>query len=413
MKNLLTRFLEYVRFDTQSDPGNKNCPSTDKQLDFAFHLFQELVELGLEDTRVDSHGYITVSIPSNTDKEVPVIGFLAHMDTSPDISGKNINPQLIKNYDGKDIILNEKDNIILSPEDFPELRQYTGQDIVTSDGTTLLGADDKAGIAEIVTAIEYIVDNPGIKHGRIKIAFTPDEEIGRGANKFDVDSFGADYAYTIDGGKIGELEFENFNAAVAEININGLNIHPGTAKNKMVNAMLLAMEINSILPGDEVPEKTEGREGFFHLISMNGNVEKARLEYIVRDHDKDKFNKRKNLLKNICRDVDEKYSKAHIQININDQYYNMKEKIEPVSFIVDIAEQAMKDCDIKPIIKPIRGGTDGSKLSFMGLPTPNIFTGGHNFHGRYEYIPVPSMEKAVNVILRIIQLFEKKHYPGK
>ncbi len=408
MKNIVKRFLEYTRYDTQSDPGNKSCPSTEKQLDFAFHLFQELIDLGLKDTKVDSNGYITASLASNTDKKVPVIGFLSHMDTSPDMTGTNVNAQIVKNYDGKDIILNKANNTILSPNDFPELLKYINQDIITSDGKTLLGADDKAGIAEIITAIEYLINNPEIKHGKIKIAFTPDEETGRGADKFKVKEFGADYAYTIDGGEIGELEYENFNAAYAEIIISGLNVHPGTAKNKMVNSIRLAMEINSNLPAEEVPEKIEGREGFFHLISMKGNVEESKLEYIIRDHDRDKFNDRKILLTNICKELDDNYSKANVQIKINDQYFNMKEMIEPVIFIVDIAEQAMLDCGIKPIIKPIRGGTDGARLSFMGLPTPNIFTGGNNFHGRYEYIPVPSMEKAVQVIVRIIQLFEEK-----
>ncbi|MFC2097088.1 peptidase T [Bacteroidota bacterium] len=408
MENLVNRFIRYTSFDTQSDPKNKNCPSTEKQIDFAFHLFQELIELGLIDTKVDSNGYITASLPSNTDKDVPVIGFIAHMDTSPDMKGKKVKAQITKNYDGKDIVLNKKKNIILSPDDFPELKKYVGQNIISTDGTTLLGADNKAGIAEIISAISYLTEHPEIKHGTIKIAFTPDEEIGRGADKFDVKNFGAHFAYTIDGGEIGELECENFNAAHAEIIINGLNVHPGTAKNKMVNAILLAMEINSCLPPGEIPGKTENREGFFHLISIKGNVEKARLEYIIRDHDIKIFLKRKALLNNICNDIKNKYPKAGIEIEIRDQYFNMKEKIDPVSFIVDIAEQAMIDCGITPIKKAIRGGTDGSKLSFMGLPTPNIFTGGHNFHGRYEFIPVQSMEKAVEVIITIIRLFEKR-----
>jgi len=408
MKQLVRRFIDYTKFDTQSDPKNKNYPSTEKQLDFAFQLFQELIDLGLEDTSVDPNGYLTASLPPNTKKKVPVIGFLAHMDTSPDMSGKNVKARITKNYDGGDIILNKEKNIILSPNDFPEILKYKGQDIITSDGTSLLGADDKAGIAEIITAIEYLIKHPEIKHGKIKFAFTPDEETGRGADKFDVKKFGAEYAYTIDGGEIGELEYENFNAAYAAINIVGLNVHPGTAKNKMINAQLLAMEINNTLPENEVPEHTEGREGFFHLISISGNVENVKMEYIIRDHDAIKFNNRKNQITNICNDIAIKYPKAKVEAKITDQYLNMKEKINPVSFIVDIAEQAMIDCGIKPIIKPIRGGTDGSKLSFMGLPTPNIFTGGCNFHGRYEYIPVPSMEKTVSVIVRIIQLFEKR-----
>lgn len=407
MEKLIPRFINYTRFDTQSNPKSKKCPSTDKQLDFAFQLFQELVELGLEDTKVDSNGYITASLPSNTNKKTAVIGFIAHMDTSPDMTGENVTAQIIENYDGGNILLNEKDNIILSPDDFPELKNYMGQTLITSDGTSLLGADDKAGIAEIITAIEYLVNNQNIKHGTIKFAFTPDEETGRGANKFDVKAFGADYAYTVDGGELGELQYENFNAAFAEILISGRNVHPGSAKNKMLNAMTMAMEFHSMLPSDDVPEKTEMREGFYHLISMKGDVENSCLEYIIRDFDNQKFLDRKVLIENICSQLNKKYQKAKFETKIKDQYYNMKEKIEPVKYIIDIAEQAMTDCSIKPLIIPIRGGTDGSKLSFMGLPTPNLFTGGHNFHGRYEFIPKESMEKAVQVILRIIEIFHE------
>ncbi|MFC2125935.1 peptidase T [Bacteroidota bacterium] len=408
MKTVIDRFVKYAVIDTQSDETSDTCPSTEKQMNLANLLVEELEGLGLEDIDLDENGYIMATLPSNIDKDVPVLGFVAHMDTSPDMSGTNVNPQIIKNYDGSDLILDKENNVILSPKDFPELLEYTGQDIITTDGTTLLGADDKAGIAEIMAAMQYLIDHTEIKHGKIRIGFTVDEEIGRGADKFDVKKFDAKYAYTLDGGHVGELEYENFNAALATVTIQGRNVHPGTAKNQMVNAMHLAMEFNSLLPSDERPEYTEGYEGFFHLIDFKGEVEESVFRYIIRDHDHDKYETKKVLIQDCTDFMNKKYGNGRVKLEVKDQYFNMREMVEPVKFIVDIAEQAMHDCEVEPIIKPIRGGTDGSRLSYMGLPCPNIFAGGHNFHGKYEYVPIPSMEKAVKVIVRIVELFAER-----
>ncbi len=408
MSKVQDRFIRYAKIDTQSDPNSDTCPSTKKQLHLAKELVRELNALGLQDVSLDENGYVMATLPANTDREIPVIGFIAHMDTAPDASGKGVNPQIHKNYDGKNIILNKEKNIVLSPDDFPELLKYVGQDIITTDGTTLLGADDKAGIAEIVTAIEHLVDNPDLPHGTIRLGFTPDEEIGRGADKFDVKKFGANFAYTLDGGEIGELEYENFNASMAKIKIHGRNVHPGTAKNQMINSMMIAMELHSMLPVNERPEFTEGYEGFYMLMSFNGTVEETDLMYILRDHDMAKFHKKNEIMQKAVEFLNNKYGENTIEMDLKDQYYNMKEKIEPVKHIVDRVEQAMKDVDVKPKIKAIRGGTDGSRLSYMGLPCPNIFTGGHNFHGKFEYIPIQSMEKAVRVILKLVDNYAKK-----
>ena len=403
----MNRFLNYVKIDTQSDPSSNTTPSTAKQWNLANRLVDELREIGMSDVSIDENAYIMATLPSNVDHEVPTIGFISHFDTSPDFSGTNVNPKIINNYDGKDIILHEELDIILSPEYFDDLKQYVGKTLITTDGTTLLGADDKAGIAEIVTAMEYLINHPEIKHGEIRVGFTPDEEIGRGAHKFDVDAFGADWAYTMDGSQIGELEYENFNAASAKIIVKGKSVHPGYAKGKMVNALLIANKIISLLPQSEVPEKTEGREGFFHVHHFKGEIENAEMELIIRDHSKSLFEERKKLLSKIVAEQNVIHKDA-VQLEIKDQYYNMKEKIEPVFHIVEIAKEAMESVGITPINKPIRGGTDGSQLSFMGLPCPNIFAGGHNFHGKYEYVPVESMEKAVEVIVKICELTANK-----
>nr|WP_297914196.1 peptidase T [uncultured Allomuricauda sp.] len=403
MEQLLSRFLEYVSVDTQSDPSSTTTPSTKKQLNLAKKLVTELHKIGMEEVSIDANGYIMATLPSNIQKEVPTIGFIAHMDTTPDFTGKNVSPQIIENYAGGDIVLNVKENVVLSPSYFPELEQYQGQTLITTDGTTLLGADDKAGVAEIITAMEHLREHPEIKHGKIRIAFTPDEEIGKGAHKFDVEKFGAQWAYTIDGSQIGELEFENFNAAGATVTITGKSVHPGYAKNKMINAILVANELITLLPAHEVPERTEGREGFFHIYKMEGEIEKVTLELIIRDHDAEHFEARKSLLEEIVEKLSHKFGDC-INLSIKDQYFNMREKVEPVFHIVEIAEDAMKSLNITPILKPIRGGTDGSQLSFMGLPCPNIFAGGHNFHGKYEYIPLQSMQKAVEVIVKICEL---------
>tara|TARA_R110002051_G_scaffold227671_2_gene289948 strand:+ start:11685 stop:12917 length:1233 start_codon:yes stop_codon:yes gene_type:complete len=408
MQTIIDRFISYVTIDTQSDPSSTTTPSTAKQWDLANKLVEELKTIGMHDVSIDENAYIMATLPSNSDtKNIPVIGFISHFDTSPDFSGTDVNPQIIENYDGKDIILNKEQNIILSSDYFDDLLQYKGQTLITTDGTTLLGADDKAGITEIVTAMEYLINHPEIKHGTIKVGFTPDEEIGRGAHKFDVKKFGADYAYTIDGSQIGELEYENFNAASATITITGKSVHPGYAKGKMINAISIANEFMFFLPQNEVPQKTNGREGFFHIHHISGEIENAKIELIIRDHDKQKFENRKELLLKIK----DKLIAIHgdfITVAITDQYYNMKEMVEPVFHIVEIAKEAMESLQIKPIIKPIRGGTDGSQLSFMGLPCPNIFAGGHNFHGKYEYIPVESMESAVQVIVKICELTATK-----
>ncbi len=405
---LIERFTSYVKIDTQSDENNENCPSTPGQLELAKQLAAELELIGMEEITVDDNGYVMATLPANTDKDVPVIGFLAHLDTATDFTGKNVKPQIIHGYNGKDIVLNEELQIVLSPKDFPNLNNYKGHTLITTDGTTLLGADDKAGIAEIMTAMNYLIQHPEIKHGKVRVAFTPDEEIGRGPNKFNVTRFSAKYAYTVDGGPLGELQYESFNAAAAKITIKGTNIHPGTAKGKMVNSAKIAMEFNSMLPEKEAPEHTEGYEGFYHLLSINGDVEETNLHYIIRDHDREKFNQRKTTIKKIVQTLKYKYGEERIILEMNDQYYNMKEKIEPVMEIVDIARDAMLNLGIKPIIEPIRGGTDGSQLSYMGLPTPNIFSGGENYHGKYEFISADNMEKAVQVIIGIIRLFEER-----
>lgn len=401
MKKVEERFLEYIKIDTKSDETTKVTPSTKGQLEFGKVLASELKNLGLSDVKISNDGYIYATLEGNLDKKVPTIGFIAHMDTAPDMDGKCINPKIVENYDGKDIKLN--DSVILSPEFSPELKGYIGQTLITTDGTTLLGADDKAGVSEIMTAVEYLINHPEIKHGDIKIAFTPDEEIGEGADHFDVEGFGADFAYTLDGGHIGELEYENFNAATATVLIKGTNVHPGYAKGKMVNSMMLAHEFISKLPLDEVPEKTEKYEGFSHLISMSGEVEETKLVFIIRDFFEDTYESRKERFVEIEKELNKKYGENRVTVEIKDSYKNMKEKVEPVMYIVDMAKKAMESANVTPLVKPIRGGTDGARLSFMGLPTPNIFTGGENFHGKYEYIPVESMRKAVDVILNIVK----------
>lgn len=405
-KKVVERFLKYVTFDTTANPNNLNCPSSEGQRVFANYLVEELKSLGLKDAHVDENSYVMATLKGNTEG-VETIGFISHLDTAPDITGKNVNPKIIRNYDGNDIVLNEELNIITSPKDYPDLKKFIGEDLIVTDGTTLLGADDKAGISEIVTAIEYLVNNPEIKHGDIKIGFTPDEEIGRGADLFNVEKFGAKYAYTIDGGIMGELQYENFNAAGATITIQGRNVHPGAAKNKMINALHIAAEISQMFPQSERPETTDGYEGFYHLNDINGNVENATMIYIIRDHSKEKFEHRKQYMKQVISKVNEKYN-GRVTLELNDQYYNMKEKVEPVKFIVDIAEEAMRECDIIPIIVPIRGGTDGARLSFMGLPCPNIFTGGLNFHSKNECIPIIALEKCSNLIVKIAQKYAQR-----
>ncbi len=404
-EKIFERFLKYVAFDTQSDSDSKTTPSTNKQLDLANYLVSELQDLGIEDAHVDDKGYVMATLPSNADKDVPTIGFISHMDTSPDMSGKDVKPKIIENYDGGDIVLNKEKNIILSTEIFPELKQYKGQTLITTDGTTLLGADDKAGIAEIITAIEYLVKNPELRHGTIKIGFTPDEEIGRGADHFDVKKFGASYGYTVDGGQIGEIQYETFNASMAKIDIQGQNVHPGYAKDKMINALRLATEFDNLIPANERPYNTEKYQGYFHLLEIQGIVEKASLEYIIRDHDRAKFDQRNTLMQNTVQKLNEKYGKDRIKMDLQHQYYNMKEKIEPVMFIVNIAKEAIKEAGITPIVKPVRGGTDGARLSYMGLPCPNLFAGGHNFHGKFEFIPLESMVKASEVIVFISERY--------
>lgn len=403
---MINRFISYVKMNTQANESNPNCPSTDGQWDLAHKLVAELKEIGMEDVTIDEHAYVFATLPANTDKDVPVIGFLAHIDTATDFTGENVQPQIIQNYHGEKIQL--KNNITLSKENFPSLNNYNGHTLITTDGTTLLGADNKAGIAEIMTAMDYLIQNPDIKHGKIRVAFTPDEEIGRGPHRFDVEAFGADFAYTIDGGPVGELQFESFNAAGATIHFQGTNIHPGTAKGTMVNSTKIAMEFATELPVEEAPEHTEGYEGFYHLLAFEGDVEKTSLTYIIRDFDKQKFADKKANIETIVEKLQMKYGAERITLEMKDQYYNMREKIEPVMEIVNIAAKAMKQHDIEPVIEPIRGGTDGSQLSYMGLPTPNIFTGGENFHGPYEFISVDDMEKAVKVITTIAELFEKE-----
>jgi tripeptide aminopeptidase len=403
-EHIIKRFVGYVTVDTESDPESQTTPSTEKQWDLANKLAEELKQIGLEDVSIDENAYIMATLPSNVDHNVPTIGFISHFDTSPDFTGKNVKPQIIENYDGKDIVLNEAENIILSPDYFEDLLQYKGQTIITTDGTTLLGADDKAGICEIVSAMEYLVQHPEIKHGKIRVGFTPDEEIGRGAHKFDVEKFGAEWAYTMDGSQIGELEYENFNAAGAVVKIKGKIVHPGYAKGKMINSMYIATEFINSLPRMETPEHTTDYQGFFHLHNMEGDVEETTLKYIIRDHDSGHFEARKEVMLKLTTELNSQYGNEVITTEIKDQYFNMREKIEPVMHIVDVAEKAMKALDIEPLIKAIRGGTDGSQLSYMGLPCPNIFAGGHNFHGRYEYVPVESIIKATEVICKIAEL---------
>ena len=408
MQHIIDRFIKYIKIDTQSDPESTSTPSTLKQWDLAHELVKELKHIGMEEVTIDKNAYIMATLPSNVEHEVPTIGFISHFDTTPDFSGTNVNPQIIPNYDGKDILLNAEENIILSPDYFEDLKQYKGQTLITTDGTTLLGADDKAGITEIITAMEYLIKHPELKHGKIRVGFTPDEEIGRGAHKFDVEKFGAQWAYTMDGSQIGELEYENFNAAGAKIVIAGKSVHPGYAKGKMVNSIVIANAFMALLPAAETPENTIDREGFFHVHQMNGGIEQTVLELIVRDHNSEKFEERKELLLEITKTLNARYGNC-IQLEIRDQYFNMKEKITPVMHIVDIAKEAMVQLGITPIIKPIRGGTDGSQLSFMGLPCPNIFAGGHNFHGKYEYVPLESMQKATEVIVKICELTAYKN----
>lgn len=400
MEKVISRFIRYAKVHTTSDPKSKSFPSTDRQLDFAEQLVAELKQIGMEDVEKDANGYVMATLPSNIEQDCPVVGFVAHMDTSPDFSGDNVNPQIIK-YEGGTIQLNEK--VALAPEQFPDLLNYVGQEIITTDGTTLLGADDKAGLAEIMTALDYLLENPEVKHGKVRVCFTPDEEIGKGADFFDVERFGAKFAYTLDGGEIGELEYENFNAAMATLTINGRSVHPGAAKNKMINAIEVGTRLMSMLPANERPEFTEKREGFFHCVSFQGAVEKTSVTLIIRDHDMSLFKKRKNVVTQACKFLNDIYGEGTVVLEMVDQYYNMREKVEPVKYVVDLAEEAMHELGISPKIKPIRGGTDGSRLSYMGLPCPNIFAGGHNFHGPYEYVPTKSMIKAVEVVIRICE----------
>lgn len=409
MRNeLLARLAAYAKVNTQSDDASETCPSTPGQWTLLRMLVDELQTIGMQEVTIDENGYVMATLPANTDKDVPTIGFLAHVDTSPDFTGEGVNPQVVENYDGQDIVLNQEQNIVLSPREFPELKKLVGHTLITTDGTTLLGADDKAGVAEIMTAMAYLIRHPEIKHGKIRVAFTPDEEIGRGPHRFDVAAFGAKFAYTIDGAQLGELEYESFNAAEAKVYFHGKNVHPGSAKGKMVNSIKLAMEFQAALPQQEAPELTEGYEGFYHLNSMQGNVEETMLHYIVRDHNRAKFEARKETMKKIATDLKAKYGDERVELVLKDQYFNMREKIEPVPEIMDVAKAAMQGLGIEPKIKPIRGGTDGSQLSYMGLPTPNIFTGGENYHGRYEYASLDVMELAAKTIVEIARLVEER-----
>lgn len=405
--SLVERFLKYVSFDTQSSEETGLTPSTPGQMTFAEYLKSELESLGLEEISLDENGYLFATLPANVDKELPVVGFIAHMDTSPDMSGKDVNPRTVTNYDGTDIVLCAEENIVLSPSRFPELLDHKGEDLIVTDGKTLLGADDKAGIAEIVSAVVYLQQHPEIKHGKIRIGFNPDEEIGLGAHKFDVEKFGCDWAYTMDGGEVGELEFENFNAASAKIVFKGRNVHPGYAKNKMLNSLHVANRFISLLPENETPEHTEGYEGFYHQIGMNGEVEQTTVSYIIRDHDRARFEQRKQRMERLTAFINAEYGEGTAALELHDQYYNMREKIEPVMHVIDIAFEAMKAAGVEPHVKAIRGGTDGAQLSFKGLPCPNIFAGGLNFHGRFEFVPIQSMEKAMNVIVKIAEIVAK------
>ena len=406
MQHIIDRFLSYVKIDTQSDPTSQTTPSTEKQWKLADLLVDELTHIGMKEVSIDDNAYVMATLPSNLEKEAPVIGFISHFDTSPDFTAEQVNPQIVKGYDGGDIVLNVAEKVVLSPYYFEDLLLYKGQTLITTDGTTLLGADDKAGITEIITAMEYLIQHPEIPHGKIRVAFTPDEEIGRGAHQFDVEKFGADWAYTMDGSQVGELEYENFNAASAKVIVKGISVHPGYAKGKMVNALGIANEFIWILPPEETPQSTSDREGFFHVHHMKGEIEHAEFEMIIRDHDRDQFEKRKQLLRDIAKKLNSIYGDC-VSLEIKDQYFNMGEKVKPVFHIVEVAREAMEAVGISPIVKPIRGGTDGSQLSFMGLPCPNIFAGGHNFHGKYEYVPVESMQKAVEVIVKICELVGK------
>lgn len=406
--NITDRFLKYVSFTTTSDENTNMTPSTPGQMLFAKYLVEELTAIGLKEVELDGNGYIMATLPANTDKPIPTIGFIAHMDTSPDMSGRHVKARVVAEYDGKDIILNEEKTIVFETEKYPEILQYKGQDIVVTDGTTLLGADDKAGLAEIVSAMEYLIAHPEIKHGKIRVGFTPDEEIGQGADHFDVKKFNADWAYTMDGGEIGELEYENFNAASAKVHFNGTNVHPGYAYHKMINSMRIAQQFVGMLPRSETPEHTVGYEGFYHLTNVEGTVEKSTLSYIIRDHDRDRFERRKKEITHLVNKINAEFGEGTASIDIKDQYYNMREMVEPVMHIVDLAFEAMEAVGVKPNVKPIRGGTDGSRLSYMGLPCPNIFAGGHNFHGRFEFVPVQSMEKAMMVVVKIAELLAGK-----
>lgn len=408
MQHIIDRFISYAIIDTESDANSETTPSTKKQFDLANLLVTELKNIGLTEVTIDEKGYVMGTLPSNVDHDVPTIGFVSHYDTSPDFSGKDVKPQIVENYDGGDIVLNKEQNIVLSPSYFQDLLLYKGQTLIITNGLTLLGADDKAGLTEIVSAMEYLMQHPEIKHGKIRVGFTPDEEIGRGADFFDVEKFGAQWAYTMDGSQIGELEYENFNAAGAKIIFKGKSVHPGYAKGKMINSMIIANDFINQLPAHEIPQETIDYEGFYHIVGLSGSIEETRLDLIIRDHDANLFQKRKEVVLDIARKINEKFAKQFGEdiciAEVKDQYYNMREKVEPMMFIVDLAEKAMNDLGITPIIKPIRGGTDGSRLSYMGLPCPNIFAGGHNFHGKYEYVPVESMQKAVDVIVKIAEL---------
>lgn len=408
MEKLIDRFLKYVSFETTSDEESGVTPSTPGQMVLAKYLKEELENLGLQEVFLDENGYLYATLPANTSKQVPVVGFIAHMDTAPDMSGKNVTPRIVKNYDGGDIVLNAAENIVLSPAQFPELKNHVGEDLIVTDGNTLLGADDKAGIAEIISGVEYLMQHPEIEHGKIRIAFNPDEEIGLGAHKFDVERFGCDFAYTFDGGEVGELEFENFNAAAAKLTFTGRNVHPGTAKNKMINSIRVANHFISMLPSHETPEHTEGYEGFYHIIGFSGNVEQTVVNYIIRDHSRERFESRKREFQHLTNKINAEYGEGTLKLELRDQYYNMREKIEPVMYVIDIAKEAMLAAGVEPVVKAIRGGTDGAQLSFKGLPCPNIFAGGMNMHGRFEYVPIPSMEKAMKVVVKIAELTAKR-----
>lgn len=408
MEKLIERFLKYVSFETTSDEEAGVTPSTPGQMVLAKYLKEELESLGLQEVFLDDNGYLYATLPANIDQQVPVVGFIAHMDTAPDMSGKNVTPRIVQNYDGGDIVLNAAESIVLSPSQFPELKNHVGEDLIVTDGNTLLGADDKAGIAEIISGVEYLMQHPEIKHGKIRIAFNPDEEIGLGAHKFDVERFGCDFAYTFDGGEVGELEFENFNAAAAKLTFTGRNVHPGTAKNKMINSIRVANHFISMLPSHETPEHTEGYEGFYHVISFNGTVEQTVVNYIIRDHSRERFESRKREFQHLTNKINAEYGEGTLKLELRDQYYNMREKIEPVMYVIDIAKEAMLASDVQPVVKAIRGGTDGAQLSFKGLPCPNIFAGGMNMHGRFEYVPIPSMEKAMKVMVKIAELTAKQ-----